>query len=191
MKRITKTNNGLVVTAMFRHSGELNKQKIKANAEKVKEYFKDYSIHTRVINQKVYLQITNPNAKNRDMEIEFTKDETTFNFSYQHAHFCNNDLKGLIEYIDSFLSNRVAAVEFFEGEMDFCGGSREYSCIDLSTSETISSLFSEIKEDLLLAFKSNQWKVYVRCWDPAYDKSIAILWDGLDYSIVPTLLPTE
>ncbi len=168
---------------MPRHNRVLNKKKIKENADKIKEHFQKYNIVTCVKNHEVSLVITNTNVNNRNIKICFNKDEIIFYFSYQHAHFYYNDLRGLIEYIDSFLTNQIAAIEFFEGDRDCCGGSRKYSCIDITTAETIASLFVENKEHLLLAFQNNLWKFYVQGWEPSKDKAVAILWDGCHYSI--------
>ncbi len=168
---------------MPRYIKVLKKKKIISNAEEMKKYFKDFNPIIKVKNHNVELFIVNPKAKDRDIKICFTKHETVFYFSYQHAHFGSNDLKDLIDYIESFLTNRIAAVELFDGEWDYCGGSREYSGIHWSTAESIASLFSESYLDLLLEFKNNQWKFYVQCWDPSMDKAISIQWDGYHYSL--------
>ena len=147
----------------------------------LKNIFGSFNPYINILSHDIVLTIPNPNVENRDIEVHFEKQGLTFYFSYQHAHFGYDDITGLIDYIESFLTNQIAAVEFFEGDQNRCGGSREYSSLDLSTAEKIVAIF--YSESQVNIFMSNKWTIYVQCWDSSLDKTVSVFWDGHRYSV--------
>jgi len=117
--------------------------------------------------------ILNPN-QNSDIVVDNTsgfENELTFYFSYQHAHFGEN-INALMEYIDLFLTDTSAAIEFFQnGERSF-GGDISLHGIDLLSIDYISRKFGYKPSNLVgLSYK-------VRTWSGGNDLDAIIVEEG-------------
>jgi hypothetical protein len=98
----------------------------------------------------------------------------TFRFSYQHAHFEDEDsMDRLIRYIDSFLADDEAAIEFFDGDDRKFGGSVTLTEIDLFSIEDAASHFGYsvniFKYHTIPNLKNGSLTFKVRTWSGKQD----------------------
>ena len=83
--------------------------------------------------------------------------ELTFRFSYQHAHF-GADINALIQYIDDFLSDSKAAIEFFRYGKNVRGGSVSLAETDSMSPDELARLFGHTSSNILgETYKVRTW----------------------------------
>lgn len=112
-------------------------------AEKVKCSFKGFKLNATLNEDYIKLQIHNPKYSDRDIDVYFYPDKAILHFSYQHIHFDYNEdsFEDFVYWIEGFITGEYAAVEFFKNGKNNLGGHRKYNEIDLSSAESIASLF--------------------------------------------------
>jgi hypothetical protein len=138
--------------------------------DRLKEAFKDYEIEIEIDskNNTEWFIIKNPHWR-ENIEINYAG-EYIFYFSYQHAHFDENEIEDLIEYINGFISGEMVAIEFFMGEKAAFGGGGFYAEIDMSSKESLYSYFFPNMQ-LPLHYK-NINKCLIRGWNNTLNKDI-------------------
>jgi len=155
--------------------------------EILSEIYKDYetTIETRndgdYYGDIDYFVIINPHGSN-NIEVSNPREEgIIFWFSYQHAHFdyCDDmqdNIEDLIEYINDFLEDRRASIEFLDGDTPLFGGDRNPDDIDTSSGESIlkdfvadnDSLYKQVKRDL----EGIACRCSIRGWSGKHDRDI-------------------
>lgn len=106
------------------------------------------------------IEIINP-FQDENISVDFINSndykELTFYFSYQHAHF-GEDIDGLIDYIDLFLADDLAAIEFFDGERNCFGGAILLNQVNPLSASNLASQFGQSINYLLgLNYKIRTW----------------------------------
>jgi len=162
--------------------------------EKLNEYleyftqrFSEYS--TKIVEdpgQSAEFHILNPQL-GKNIIIDFSFDEFSVYFSYQHKHFREDQLMDLEEFIRSILAGDEVVMEIFNGDKNSFGGSLPKADLDLSSVEgIINSLFTHkaAQKQYFELFKTSKYRLETRNWDGSMDYSIALIWDGSNYITV-------
>lgn len=118
------------------------------------------------------LTIFNPNGKNNiEVDYEYFDDgfkRFTFYFSYQHAHFSTTPhytvdqaFQDLCNYIESFITDKLAALEFFINGKSRGGG-------HISLEDINGNLCESVAKEMLFPIE-NGLEYKIRCWSGKHD----------------------
>ena len=108
-----------------------------------------------------------------------TEDGIVFYFSFQHAHFdfsnnIDDNINYLIDYIDDFLEEKRAVIEFLEGDENLFGGDRPIDYIDTTSAELLLKSFiggdPEAYESYAARFKGVSLHCSLRSWSGRFNK---------------------
>ena len=148
-------------------------------SEKLAVKYKDYETSVESENGMKYFVIINP-FWNENIRIT-DDDGIIFFFSFQHAHFdycddTNENIKCLIEYIDSYLSENRVVVEFLQDGKNLFGGDGCRNDIDMSSGESILRSFSGDNEGLYKSLyehiKGLNCRCSIRGWNCVYNNDL-------------------
>lgn len=123
----------------------------------LQERYSDYKTKVYKSECGEIFEIINPN-KEENIQIKLENNQMIiFYFSYQHAHF-NNDIKGLFEYIDQFISDSLAAIEFFNDGKNLFGGGISLAEVNVLSADELAERFG-FKRKMLIncCFKVRSW----------------------------------
>lgn len=100
--------------------------------------------NTKIVSngRKKEFHIINP-AKDENVIILLSHNKLAFCFSYQHAHF-DEDINELIKYINLFLSDSYASLEFFNEDEDLFGGTISLKETNLFSAHQLIERFGAI-----------------------------------------------
>ena len=143
------------------------------------EKFRNYNNQIIIIDGVNTFEIINPFWK-ENIRLIVKENEIIFCFSYQHAHFNNDDFDELVEYINDFLTSKRIVIEFFIEEEHVFGGDREINENDILSSENVLKYFfgsNYNSHDNYIRYKShiiNGKKCYckIRGWNNKNNKDI-------------------
>ncbi|MDR1563854.1 MAG: hypothetical protein LBS74_02745 [Oscillospiraceae bacterium] len=140
--------------------------------KRLTETYKNYNTRVETKNGTEYFVILNPFG---DENIEVMLDEVIFRFSFQHAHF-DEEEDSLFDYIDDFLSSKQVSFEFFVEGTDSFGGSRYLDEIDTSSGTALLNSFTDGNKSLYTylskKLKGANCRCSIRAWNSTQNRDI-------------------
>lgn len=128
-----------------------------------------------------FIGIKNPHSDN-NIAITFGDAENVMEFTYQSARFASDDLDGLAEHTEKFLTNKLCSAEFFLNGKRIFGGSRSVAGADFKDLNELILWYcagnEKIAENLRGFFKNDGISLKILTWNGKADRTIEILPDG-------------
>ena len=128
-----------------------------------------------------FIGIKNPYSDN-NIAITFGDTENVMEFTYQSARFASDDLDGLAEHTEKFLTNKLCSAEFFLGGKRIFGGSRTTFGSDFNNLAELLRWYScgndKIAENLKGFFKNDGISLKISSWNGKFDRTIEISPNG-------------
>ena len=147
--------------------------------EKLTKTYNNYKTKVESINGVDYFVIANPFWE-ENIKIS-AEDGIIFYFSFQHAHFdfsnnIDDNINYLIEYINDFLEEKRAIIEFLAGDENLFGGDKYQDYIDTTSGEALLKSFigddPESYEPYFERFKGVNLRCSLRSWNGSFNKDV-------------------
>lgn len=119
-------------------------------------------------------EIINP-FWDENIEVMLERDEITFFFAYQHAHF--EDIGDAIDYVWEYVAGNLVSIEFFGNGKDLFGGGKVFDDIDTTSGESLLRSFTGDDRELYKCLVKNYLKgknccCKIRGWNSVQNRDI-------------------